>query len=225
MKTADEMMIYLKENGFKMHVYSSYEIKKRALMVEELISESEEVLTCFVARKILDNESIFPNFIYDPITFAYRNVCFVALTNKRIIEVKIDNLIITERKTITIELTYLNDITKKRKWFTKIIIDTIKEQLSYIMFNGYGGNTYSNFQKELLKIREKDKEDEEKKDVVITDKSKNENEDIKNQDSTFEEMSKNDPKLAMNQIKELLEEGLISQKQYDEKMEEILKRL
>lgn len=223
MKTADEMMEYLEKSGFKMHFFSRHALKKRAEMIEDLISDTEEVKTCFVAKKI-ENDTKFPNIIYGPLTFAYMNVCFVALTDRRIVEAKIDNLIIPEKKIITIELTYLNDITKRKKWFTKIIIDTIKEQLNYIMFNKYGNIAYSNFQKAYAKLKEDKEKQEENKEKEEKVEEKNEN-NLNSYDGAFNKLSEKDPKLAITQMKELLEEGLITKKQYDDKINSILNKM
>lgn len=217
MKTADEMMKYIEDNGFRRSSYSKYMLKKRAQYIEEQLGENEYVMMCFVAQIASeDNNRSFPSILFTPISFAYRDICFVALTNKRIIQSNIRNLFIHEKSIIVIELTYLNDISKHKKLFaTTMVIDTINERLSYIMFNRYGSITYKNFQTELAKIRDK------KNSKELLEENKN----IMEEESSFEKAEKKDPKFAMSQVKELYEAGLITEEKYNNKISEILNKI
>ena len=217
MKTADEMIKYLEENGFRRSAYAKHMLKKRAQYIEEQLGENEYVMMCFVAQTVSeDNGRTFPSILFTPISFAYRDICFVALTNKRIIQSSIKNLFIHEKSIIVIELTYLNDISKHKKLFaTTMVIDTINERLSYIMFNRYGSITYKNFQTELAKIRDK------KNSKELLEENKN----IMEEESSFEKAEKKDPKFAMSQVKELYEAGLITEEKYNNKISEILNKI
>lgn len=221
MKTAKEMINYIKENGCKRSHYSMRKLEERAKIVENQLNESEEVLTCFVAQRITkENNRSFPSIIFTPFTFAYGDVCFVALTNRRIIQSQINNLFIKEKNVLTIELTYLNDITQNKNIIaTQIIIDTINENAGYVMFNRYGSITYRNFQNTYAKI----KENQEKEKGVKALKTKENM--IEETESTFEKESRKDPKLAMTKVKELFHAGLITEKQYQDKVNEILKEI
>lgn len=218
MKTADEMIKYLEENGFRRSAYAKHMLKKRAQYIEEQLGENEYVMMCFVAQTVSeDNGRTFPSILFTPISFAYRDICFVALTNKRIIQSSIKNLFIHEKSIMVIELTYLNDISKHKKMLsTTMVIDTINEKLSYIMFNRYASITYKNFQIELSKIRDKKN---------ISDNKKEETKNIMEEESSFERVERKDPKLAMTQVKELYEAGLITKEKYNEKMSEILNKI
>lgn len=219
MKTADEMIKYIKDNGCKRSAYSMNKLKKRAEIIENQLNENEEVLTCFVAQRITkENGRNFPSIFFTPFSFAYGDVCFVALTNRRLIQSKISNLFIKEKNVITIELTYLNDITQNKNLIaTQILIDTINESAGYVMFNRYGAITYRNFQNAYARI----KEHENSKKGIGNLKSKENI--IESENSSFEKEAKRDPKEAIEQVKELFEEKLISEKQYKDKIDEILK--
>ena len=126
MKLAKEMLEWYKENRAvsRLKITDSMYMKYFR-QIEMNLDYNEEVQIVFVGS-IGEQGSFFHS-----IPCFFGELCGVAITNKGIIVAKSDGVIFPIKSTLTVQLSYFNDVTKiDRIFMSTLILDSIKETIT-----------------------------------------------------------------------------------------------
>lgn len=126
MKLAKEMLEWYKENrAVKRFKITDSMYMKYFRQIEINLDYNEEVEIVFIGS-IGEQGSFFHS-----IPCFFGELCGVAITNKGIIVAKSDGVIFPIKSTLTVQLSYFNDITKvDRIFMSTLILDSIKETIT-----------------------------------------------------------------------------------------------